>query len=285
MTTITISSDILDNPLLSGPFDRLRAFLWLVVNSVEGQIKRSVRELSEAWGWSKSSVQRFLSELERGTLIETTPGTVKQTITICKHTEFFQKEEEPGTVHGTVHGTDDQAHYIVPARTDAPAQGINTLFLEPIELQSTKYDTSCAPASPEPKSNVVSMTPAKSKGSAGRGSRLPEDWTMPPDWGNWAMSKGMKKAQIVKEAEKFKNFWLAKSGKDAAKIRWDLTWQNWIINAMERQEKFNGKPEKRDVGMQVFEHFCGNPFDGMLYPADEFAAASDYERPIPSGLF
>jgi hypothetical protein len=37
-----------------------------------------------------------------------------------------------------------------------------------------------------------------------------------------------------RETEKFINYWTAKSGRDATKLDWVLTWKNWIINAAER---------------------------------------------------
>ena len=40
---------------------------------------------------------------------------------------------------------------------------------------------------------------------------------------------------IALEAEKFRNYWVARSGAGAIKRDWSATWRNWILNAMERR--------------------------------------------------
>lgn len=59
-------------------------------------------------------------------------------------------------------------------------------------------------------------------------TRLPPEWTLPPDLAEWARSKGISSTKIQFEAEKFRDFWIAKSGKDATKTDWSATWRNWM---------------------------------------------------------
>jgi hypothetical protein len=33
------------------------------------------------------------------------------------------------------------------------------------------------------------------------------------------------------EAEKFKDYWIAKGGREACKLDWEATWRNWCRNA------------------------------------------------------
>jgi hypothetical protein len=61
-----------------------------------------------------------------------------------------------------------------------------------------------------------------------KGTRLPDDWELPLEWGEWALGEGYKKDQILQIAAEFKDFWIAKSGKDAVKANWFSTWKNWI---------------------------------------------------------
>ena len=42
----------------------------------------------------------------------------------------------------------------------------------------------------------------------------------------------MAQARMNTEAEKFRNYWTAKSGAGATKRDWSATWRNWIITAM-----------------------------------------------------
>ena len=80
--------------------------------------------------------------------------------------------------------------------------------------------------------------PQKKKG----GTRLPDDWHLPLDWGNWAVGEGLTADEVRKEGERFKDYWIAKAGKDAAKLDWAATWRNWI----RRQKDYKqGKPEDR----------------------------------------
>jgi hypothetical protein len=70
--------------------------------------------------------------------------------------------------------------------------------------------------------------------SGSRGTRLPADWTPPENCAAYAASLGMPPNQIMLEAEKFRNYWTAKSGAGATKRDWAATWRNWILNTMER---------------------------------------------------
>lgn len=61
-----------------------------------------------------------------------------------------------------------------------------------------------------------------------KGTRLPDDWELPREWGEWALGEGFDGKQVLNIADQFKDFWIAKSGKDALKVNWESTWRNWI---------------------------------------------------------
>jgi hypothetical protein len=67
-----------------------------------------------------------------------------------------------------------------------------------------------------------------------RGCRLPADWRPSPAEVQFALGKGMSERRVFVEAEKFLNYWTAKSGAGATKRDWSATWRNWIITSMER---------------------------------------------------
>jgi len=69
---------------------------------------------------------------------------------------------------------------------------------------------------------------------ATRGSRLSGDWYASPHEIAFALNRGMPRVRIDTEIEKFRNYWIAKSGASAIKRDWSATWRNWIITAMER---------------------------------------------------
>lgn len=63
-----------------------------------------------------------------------------------------------------------------------------------------------------------------------RATRLPEDWAPTPDQIAWARSE-RKDINPATEASKFRDYWIAKAGRDASKLDWDATWRNWVRNA------------------------------------------------------
>lgn len=62
-----------------------------------------------------------------------------------------------------------------------------------------------------------------------RGTRLTADWVLPKSWGEWALASCViTEAQIRREAENFRDFWIAKPGAGGVKLDWPATWRNWI---------------------------------------------------------
>lgn len=84
---------------------------------------------------------------------------------------------------------------------------------------------------PDIPDSVEAAQPEAAPPATKRGTRLRIDWA--PSAGDllYAASKGLSATDIAREAEKFKNHWLSKPGKEGCKIRWDLTWQNWVLGA------------------------------------------------------
>lgn len=114
------------NPLFGDdPLSKGEAWLWLIeharhaatkfdaagtiITVDRGQLATSLRRLAEAWKWSKSSVDRFLSRLKTGTgdgpMIETDIGTGQIVITICNYEKYQGGRAKSGTASGTPVGT------------------------------------------------------------------------------------------------------------------------------------------------------------------------------------
>lgn len=92
--------------------------------------------------------------------------------------------------------------------------------------------------SPRARANSDSITEESPNGASSvdnarkkRASRIPEDFH--PDQ-SLAVAKGLSPQQAEIEAEKFVNYWTAKSGANAVKRDWQATWRNWIYSAIER---------------------------------------------------
>jgi hypothetical protein len=80
----------------------------------------------------------------------------------------------------------------------------------------------------------------RSKQQSGRGSRLCANWQPSAPDVEFAIGRGLSHKRVSVEAEKFRNYWTAKSGAGAIKRDWSATWRNWIIGAMERDNGPSG---------------------------------------------
>lgn len=74
--------------------------------------------------------------------------------------------------------------------------------------------------------SVVGVPPPAATPTA-LGSRLPDDWALPDAWREWAESE-RPDLHIETVADSFRDFWIAKPGKDGRKSNWHATWRNWV---------------------------------------------------------
>jgi len=70
---------------------------------------------------------------------------------------------------------------------------------------------------------------AKRSPAAERASRLSSDWVLPTEWKDWADNE---RADLdpIKTAARFRDFWVAKPGREGSKLDWFATWRNWVRN-------------------------------------------------------
>ena len=100
-----------------------------------------------------------------------------------------------------------------------------------------------------------------------RGARLAKDWQLPKAWGEWALAKYPQWTadKVRDEALRFRNAWVAKTGKDATKLDWYATWQNWCMNDLAHRDdpkpaRVNGhaaEPAWRTAQRERNEAFLG----------------------------
>lgn len=65
-----------------------------------------------------------------------------------------------------------------------------------------------------------------------RGTRLPDDWQLKRSLGIWAMNEvpAWTEDDVRRQAEAFRDHWVAVPGKAGLKLDWDATWRNWVRN-------------------------------------------------------
>ena len=68
-----------------------------------------------------------------------------------------------------------------------------------------------------------------SRKAAKRGTRLDEGLELPDEWRHWAIEH-RPDLDPDKVFERFRDYWIAKSGQDATKLDWAATWRNWVRN-------------------------------------------------------
>jgi hypothetical protein len=119
-----VDRGIFDHPVLSSrePFSRREAWLFILSEAAwkprafrangrqielkRGQLSHSVRFLADKWGWSKSSVARFLDVLQTETMIEKETGTGQILISVCNFDQYQRVSLPDGTGAGTSNGTE-----------------------------------------------------------------------------------------------------------------------------------------------------------------------------------
>lgn len=81
-----------------------------------------------------------------------------------------------------------------------------------------------------PSTDPTHKEEAKASSTRKRATRIAEDFEITDTMRQWAAQK-TPGIDLGLETEKFINYWVAKSGKDATKVDWAATWRNWILNA------------------------------------------------------
>ncbi len=81
-----------------------------------------------------------------------------------------------------------------------------------------------------------------------RGTSLRADWALPDRWRQWA-EEVRPDLDVEATAESFRDYWVAKPGKDGRKSDWQATWRNWVRG--QRGGTARGQPPRHSVGVFV----------------------------------
>lgn len=72
------------------------------------------------------------------------------------------------------------------------------------------------------------------------GSRLDAEWFLPKAWGEWAIGEGLSPETVRREADRFRDHWIAAAGARGRKADWQATWRNWIRKHLDDKPKDHG---------------------------------------------
>lgn len=191
---------------------------------------------------------------------------VIQILTFLKHQapHGTEKDSELPDAEGclTVHDRDKNGYVVgVKRKNNVKLPEINVN--PPVLPVNPPLDNALNPDSLNPESLFTdSVNPdlaAPAKAAAKKGTRLPDDWVLPTELAEWAIRE-RPGYPILLEAAKFRDFWLAKSGKDATKADWPATWRNWVRNTrMGTQDK-----PQRHSGFEARNYHEGVKPDGSF---------------------
>lgn len=107
---------------------------------------------------------------------------------------------------------------------------------------ATALPNGCPDDAPTPTPTLIKEETNVS--SKKRGSRLPDDWRLPRDLGDWAVSEGMAETEVRRQAAMFADYWRSVPASRGVKLDWAGTWRNWVRKALDDMPK--QKPKQPD---------------------------------------
>ena len=170
-------------------------------------------------------------------MVGESPSVVAKLLAELEDAGVFSRDEQ-GCIYSRRMVKDEHVRNV---RADAGRLGGNPNLLKQKDKQTTwQNPTPSSSSSSSSSENEDTAPSAKSP----RGTALPKDWTLPDDWKNWA-EKERPDVDVATVADSFRDFWIAKPGKDGRKADWQATWRNWVRN--QRAQTFRKAAPAGDV--------------------------------------
>ncbi len=107
---------------------------------------------------------------------------------------------------------------------------------------------------------------SSSSARAQRGTRIPDDFAVTAEMVAWAQQNTPRvngKLQTIK----FINYWKAKAGRDAVKVDWVRTWQNWMITAGENAGGGSPSAQQQRTGRNTYIETSDRDYSGGMASA------------------
>lgn len=128
------------------------------------------------------------------------------------------------------------SYTVHPRQPDTPVTVTPPSECHPTPVTVTPYTSDTHHSSEANASSSAAQPVAKPKASAPtKGTRLPETWEPTPADLQFAANAGLTPEETARAALEFRNYWCARAGRDATKLRWDLTWNNRVLAVADRK--------------------------------------------------
>jgi hypothetical protein len=207
-----------------------------VVLVERGQLIGARAWLAKRWGWTENKVRWFLKKLEDNDMIARSSPKITQQ----PHTNRNQSNNQPRAHYANVITICNydiyQTAYEIDDLLRDQSNNQSTTNQQPHHNKGTREQEESPPYSPPKGKAPKKASPKK--------TRLPEDWTLPDEWREWARDKrGLTDGQIDFLAENFHRYWTGPDAKNPMKADWKRTWQNGVDMRMKP-----GRPAIPDLG-------------------------------------
>ena len=227
------------------------------------------RDEAIEWCWARSQAETEAVDFVLSRFFELVDGVYRQDRIADELEDYRGKSEKNAQIardreakrkankQPTVDETLSTEHETLEKQHEAPP---NHKPLTTNHKPQTIIDTAGAVSDNVPV--VLPLAPLK-KPKADKGHRLPDDWILPKAAGEWAMAEGLSRDQVLREAERFKDYWHSKPGREALKTDWAATWRNWIRKAVDSMPAHR----KQQGGASMFarEHGDTSWADGLTF--------------------
>jgi hypothetical protein len=213
-----------DHPKVDGLSDaafRLLVTMWCWCSRhlTDGKIPKAT--------WEKRGKEKVRSELVTAGLVDMIDGGVQMhdytdhQRTAEEVKQLREARREAGRMGGIA-----KAKKVANAKASATANAIaNDKQTGSKAVPETETDT-------EVLTNVSTLG-ARIPRSNGKATRIPVPWIVDEAMKEWALERGMQPQWVMRQNERFVNYWQAKAGKEATKVDWRATWRNWLLKAQD----------------------------------------------------
>jgi hypothetical protein len=230
-----------------------------VVSLKRGQLMAARSWLAARWNWSEKTVRVFISRLEEELMIRSDSaagrgqmnGRFNSILSICNY-DIYQtvyelmklSEETERARSGPDEGPDERPVQGPDEFPEKPLKSATILKL--ITPQGPDERPVQGPDKGPENSNNRNNLEREGERANSEGTRLPENWYLPNEWGQWAMHSCKRDREwVVEAAGRFKDYWLSVPDSKGFKKNWRSTWQNWCRNTLTREGRNAEAPPRK----------------------------------------
>lgn len=198
----------------------------------QGECYPSVPTLEQKCSMSDRSVQRAITELEAGGYLTRTMRTGRATLYLMKPDPRHSVTPDKVSPPTRRHPTPDTVSPPPPTQCHPTPDKVSPRTIKEPSVEPSRKQIAASVQAPTPPApflgdeNIEAMN--------GRHvAPLADRWELPLQWGIDSEALGWKPGEVLKESEKFRQYWT--SGKGAGTRRsvkgWRQSWSNWLSNA------------------------------------------------------